>query len=76
VEAICKIITGDEKATLNAALRRLEGSGIPLHAALRQSFERLYAYTGDADGIRHALLDESRLDFDDAMFMLVSCSAL
>jgi hypothetical protein len=27
-----------------------------------------------ADGIRHALLEESTLDLDDAKFMLVSCS--
>ena len=36
---------------------------------------QLYGYTSDADGIRHALLDESDLDFEDAKFMLVSCSA-
>jgi len=31
--------------------------------------------TSDADGIRHALLDESKLGYDEAKFMLVSCSA-
>ncbi len=72
---MCKIITGDEKATLSTALRRLEGSGIRIHSGLRQSFDKLYVYTGDAHGIGHALLDESTLDFDDAKFMLVSCSA-
>lgn len=75
VEAMCKILTGDEKATLNTALRQLENAGIPLHSALKQGFDKLYAYTGDVGGIRHALLDESTLDFDDAKFMLVSCSA-
>jgi hypothetical protein len=75
VEAMCKIVTGDEKATLNTALKQLEKAGIPLHPALKQGFDKLYAYTGDADGIRHALLEESTLDFDDAKFMLVSCSA-
>jgi hypothetical protein len=75
VEAICKIITGNEKATLGQALKRLEEKGIALHPALRNSFSSLYGYTNDADGIRHALLDESTLDFDDAKFMLVSCSA-
>jgi hypothetical protein len=75
VEAMCNIITGDSKATLGQALKRLEDKGIPLHEALKKSFSNLYGYTSDADGIRHALLDESSLDFDDAKFMLVACSA-
>ena len=76
VEAVCQIITGEEKATLGQALKKLEEKGIELHEALRKSFSNLYGYTSDADGIRHALLEESTLDFDDAkFFMLVSCSA-
>jgi hypothetical protein len=75
VEAICQIITGDDKATLGQALKKLEEKGIQLHEALKKSFSSLYGYTSDADGIRHALLEESTLDFDDAKFMLVSCSA-
>lgn len=75
VEAMCIIITGDKKATLGQALKKLEDKGIALHSALRNSFSSLYGYTSDAEGIRHALLDESTLDFDDAKFMLVSCSA-
>jgi hypothetical protein len=35
----------------------------------------MYGYTSDADGIRHALLDQPSLSFEDAKFMLVSCSA-
>jgi len=35
----------------------------------------MYGYTSDADGIRHKLLDEATIDFEDAKFMLVSCSA-
>lgn len=46
-----------------------------MHPALKGSFEKLYGYTSDAEGIRHALLDEPNLDFEDAKFMLVSCSA-
>jgi len=73
VEAACSIIVGSS-ATLGQALKKLEDKGVPLHAALKSSFRSLYGYTSDADGIRHALLDESTLDFDDAKFMLVSCS--
>jgi hypothetical protein len=75
VEAICQIITGDNKATLGQALKKLEEKGVRLHEALKKSFSSLYGYTSAADGIRHALLEESTVDFDDAKFMLVSCSA-
>ena len=53
----------------------VEEKGIPHHEALKKSFSNLYGYTNDADGIRHALLDESGLDLYDAKFMLVSYSA-
>lgn len=46
-----------------------------MHSDLKEAFKKLYGYTSDADGIRHALMDESNLDFEDAKFMLVSCSA-
>ncbi len=48
---------------------------IGLHGALKEGFSNLYGYTSSAEGIRHALLDESELSFEDAKFMLVSCSA-
>ncbi len=74
VEAVCNQITGKKKATLGDALKRITGK-IELHPALKESFSHLYGYTSDADGIRHALLDEGSLDSEDAKFMLVSCSA-
>lgn len=46
-----------------------------MHPALKGAFEKLYGYTSSAKGIRHALLDEPNLGFEDAKFMLVSCSA-
>jgi AbiJ N-terminal domain 4 len=73
VEAACNLITGS-KATLGQALKALEAK-TNLHPALRNALSSLYGYTSDADGIRHALLEEENLDFADAKFMLVSCSA-
>ena len=35
----------------------------------------MWTYTSDEHGIRHALLEESDLTFEDAKFMLVSCCA-
>jgi hypothetical protein len=46
-----------------------------LHPAFREALSKMYGYTSDADGIRHSLMEESRLDGDDARFMLVTCSA-
>jgi len=71
VEALSQKITGNEKATLGEALNVLDD----LHPALKSSFKKLYGYTSEADGIRHALSDKDNLTFDDAKFMLVVCSA-
>lgn len=74
VEALAKIITKDSKATLGKALKVLESSE-GIHPALKQSLSSLYGYTSDADGIRHALMQESKLTFTDAKFIFVSCTA-
>jgi len=74
VEAICNLITGEKRATLGQALKRIEEK-VSLHPALKNAFSNLYGYTSDAEGIRHALLDEPNLGFEEAKFMLVSCSA-
>lgn len=73
VESICKIITQDEKATLGKALKSVEDK-FGLHPALKGSLSQLYEYTSDADGIRHAMLEESNLSYIDAKFMLVACT--
>jgi len=74
VEAICNLIAKNTKTTLGQALKEIEKK-VKLHPALKKAFENLYGYTSDAEGVRHALLDEPNLDFEDAKFMLVSCSA-
>ncbi len=74
VEAICNLITEEKKASLWQALKKIENK-ISLHPALKNAFKSLYGYTSNAEGIRHALLNEPNLGFEDAKFMLVSCSA-
>jgi hypothetical protein len=74
VEALCIKISQKPKAELADALKTIE-SKLKIHSALRIAFDKLYAYTSDAEGIRHALLNEGTLDFEDAKFMLVACSA-
>jgi hypothetical protein len=74
VEAISRSVTQDPKATLGAALSRIQ-SKVAIHQALKTAFSALYGYTSDQEGIRHAMLDEPNLTFSDAKFMLVACSA-
>ena len=76
VESLCQVITGDKKATLSDTLKNMEKAGTKIHPALNQAFLKLYAYTCDQGGIRHAEgMFESDVTFEEAKFMLVSCSA-
>ena len=74
VESAYQQLTGDSSATLGQALKPLEGAGL-IHPALKGALSQLYGYTSDADGIRHAMLDEPTVSFADSKFMLVSCTA-
>ena len=76
VESICQVIVGNESATLGAALMQLEKNGVSIHPSLKIAFSKLYGYTTDQGGIRHAEgMFESNVTFEEAKFMLVSCSA-
>lgn len=74
VESICSAIVG-RKATLGEALKALEKAGIHLHPALKDGWLKTYGWTSDEGGIRHAMQEESKVDKEDALYMLVSCSA-
>ena len=74
VEALVTKVTGSDKGTLGQLLKLLDDK-TGLHPALKAAFDKLYGYTSDADGIRHALLDEDKSTFEEAKFMLVACSA-
>tara|TARA_R110002050_G_scaffold243066_1_gene379396 strand:- start:18046 stop:18882 length:837 start_codon:yes stop_codon:yes gene_type:complete len=75
VEALCKIISGNKKVSFGQALATIE-KNFQLHGALKTAFTALYGYTSDTGGIRHSLLeDDLKITFEDAKFMLVSCSA-
>jgi hypothetical protein len=74
VEALVMTVTQSDKGTLGDLLKALERQN-KLHPALKAAFSSLYGYTSDADGICHTLLDEDRVTFGQAKFMLVACSA-
>lgn len=67
------IATAGKRGTLGDLLKRLDNVG--LHPALKSAFGSLYGYTSDESGVRHALLEKDRVEFEDAKFMLVVCSA-
>ncbi|MEO8588715.1 MAG: hypothetical protein ABI432_05050 [Flavobacteriales bacterium] len=75
VEAVLRKITGE--TTLGKAFGALEASGLKINGQVRSAFEKLYAWTNNKDsGIRHAIVEiPNEPDFDDAKFMLVTCSA-
>jgi len=75
VEAACRILSKNDKATLGDALKQVE-SKHQLHPALKGAFTQLYGYTSDSGGLRHALTEKSISPaYSDAKFMLVACSA-
>jgi len=74
VESTCQIITKKGKATLPDALKVLEKDH-KLHSALKDGFIKLYGYTSDKDGIRHAMSEEPDLDSADAKYFLMSCTS-
>lgn len=74
VESIAQVMSGDPKATLGNALKLIEEK-IGIHKALKSGLSSIYGYTSDAEGIRHAMLEEREIHFEDAKYMLVSCSA-
>lgn len=75
VEAAVSFISGRKAVGVSKQLQDVLADAV-LHPALRQGFEKLYAYTSDADGIRHALMEDGRnLTQEDARYMLIACSA-
>jgi len=74
VESVARVITRKDSATLGDALALLEKKHA-LHPSLRQSFDKLYGYTSDKDGVRHAMLAEPNLTQAEAKFFLLSCTS-
>lgn len=73
VESLAMVLSGNPKATLGDALKSIEKKG-KLHPALKDGFSKLYGYTSDEGGIRHAMLDEPNLSVADAKFFLLACT--
>ena len=77
VESVARTIDPNAGKTLGPALTSLEKAGVLNHPSLRDGFKKLYGYTSDKQGIRHALLEEGAadVDLDDAVFMFGACAS-
>jgi len=74
VESLVASQLNEKSGTLGKLLDKLEKDR-GLHPALKKAFSSLYGYTSNKGGIRHALAEKDNVDFHDAKFMLVTCSA-
>lgn len=73
VESLVQDVLG-VRGTLGDLTKKLE-SNVGIHPALGKAFNNLYGFTSDEEGIRHSILESPNVDFDDAKFLLVVCSA-
>ena len=77
VESVARLIDPGKNKTLGSALDSLERAGLLKHKALKEGFEKLYGYTCDEPGIRHARLNKDAPDvsWDEASFMFGACAS-
>ena len=77
VESVARVLDPEANKTLTPALNSLENAGVLNHRALKEAFSKLYGYTSDEQGIRHALLTNSAADVgqDEALFMFGACAS-
>jgi hypothetical protein len=75
IESIARLLGKENAQGLAGALGELNKKA-PIHRSLYQAFCSLYGYASNEHGIRHAILDDGeRVGFDEAKYMIVSCSA-
>lgn len=73
VEAVLNLLAGTTNIALNRAINKLP---FDIEPTLEAAFVKLYSWTSSSDGIRHGHTgDEIKSSFEEAKFMLVSCSA-
>lgn len=74
-ESAAKKAAGKEDGTLSDAVKELQKSK-GLHPALTDAWKKMFGYTSDEKGMRHAGTEEPVIvDFAFAKYMLVTCSA-
>ncbi|GAA0471384.1 hypothetical protein GCM10009096_10450 [Parasphingorhabdus litoris] len=76
VESAARFVAPGTK-DLAGAMVALEKSGQLKHPAMKQALSKLYGYTSDEQGIRHALVFAGTADVDEseAIFMFGACAS-
>lgn len=75
VESVLWVAIGG-KPKIPEALRQFQEKYVPIHAALRQTIEKLHGYASDEEGGRHAATERTEVGEPEARLMLVTCSAV
>lgn len=77
VESVARLIDPKDSKTLGPALKSLRSAGLLTHGALCEGFNKLYGYTCDENGIRHAFNNEDskNVDLAEALYMFGSCAS-
>lgn len=76
VETLCSIVSGKDKGTLGETINIIAKEK-HMHSALKEAISKLYGFASDEPGIRHGSSKEGNdIAFDDAKFILVTCSAI
>ena len=77
VESVAKVISGQAHRTLGPAIKELQERQLLTHGALAEGFIKLYGYTNDEKGIRHALQEEDKANVgqEEAVFMFGACAS-
>lgn len=74
VESVVNVITQGSGNGVATAIEELSRH-TEIHGALRAALKQLYGFSSDSDGVRHAIMDQATVGFDEAKFMLVACAA-
>ena len=77
VESAARVLSPKDSKTLKPALNSLEEAGVLQHRALKDAFLKLYGYTSNEQGIRHALLEQgaANVGLEEALFMFGACAS-
>ncbi len=74
VESVVSRMAGSDAGGVGKVLEQVSAK-VEVHSTLKTAFKQLYSYASDEDGVRHAILDQPTVGYDEAKFMLVACSA-
>lgn len=74
LEALCRILVGDDSMTLGDALKRLRESH-RLHPALAKSLEGLWGYASEEPGVRHGAAKPNAPSQHEALYVIGACEA-